>query len=488
MILIVFLNKVKNRMLNHRTHYANIVEGENRMKKLLVTALVFVMFTVLTACSGEEASGEKSSEDAKSEEQDKELKPKEVIAKSSEKMNDWAGIHYVIDGKQVINASKGEQTKNINQDISIESKMTMDPVTLHMTGNIKMQGQQVPIESYYAEGKMYSKTPPNTWMAIEGMNLDKVMKQSQGQNPSKAMDNFSEILDELSADGNNKEYIKMEEKDNTYIIEMDLDEEALSKVMDIVKEQSKGTIQQLEKMGIPNVMENMKVSSMKQIIYIDKESFEQKKVDQKITMEMSLSDVSMTIDSDMTIDIKGKVDEKITVPMEIKNSAQVVDLEKIQQSQQKQNVASSGKGKQKVIAVKTAFKQVSTGIQEKMKLAQGNFDKYINGNMSKAEFDKFGLKVKDFVDKKRSQVYNIKVPKNEPAFMYYSLSKNTMMSILDVIETIINVPERTDKQGLKDYVAAVEQASKEMQTISNEFKQFKTNLVAENPEYKDVFK
>ncbi|ASN06166.1 DUF6612 family protein [Virgibacillus necropolis] len=309
------------------------------MKKIVITVLVMTMLTILVACGGQSEStsgnGSASNEEApKSEEKKEELTPQQVITKSSEAMQDWPGMQYVVDGIQTINASKGEQKQTIDQKFTIDTKTTMDPITMHMTGNMTMQGQEVPVENYYVDGTMYTKAPQDQWIAIEGMNLDQLQAQSQGQNPSETMEQFTKMLDELSGEDKSSEFITMKEQDDLYVVELDLNEEASSKVMDIVKEQAKGTMQQLEKMGISDVMENMKIKSMNQTFYIDRETFEQKKMDQQMTMEMSMNGANMTIDMDISMDIKGKVDEKVTVPKDVKKKAQVVSMEQLQQAQQ----------------------------------------------------------------------------------------------------------------------------------------------------------
>lgn len=455
------------------------------MKKLMMAALVLIMFTVLAACGSQDESAGGS--DDKSNEEEK-LTPQQVIKKSSEEMNSWPGMHYIIDGKQTINASKGDQTKKFNQEFSLETKMTMDSITFHMTGDMTTQGKQVPVESYYVDSTLYTKTPQKQWIAIKGMNLDKVQKQSQGQNPSKLMKQFTKILDELSGEEKSNEYISMKEKDNMYVVELDLNEEALKKVMDIVMEQAKGTFEQMEKMGIPNVMENMKITSMKQTFYIDKKSFEQKKVDQQMTMEMSKNGANMTIDTDMSIDIKGQVDEKITVPTDIKDKARAVNMNQLQKGQQKVSISDSEGTKQAVVGVHKAFHELSKDVEQKIKQAEKEFNKYVNGKMSKKEFDKVEKKVKDFISKKRSELDEIEKPTNKTALTYYKLSKNTMTGMLDLVGTLVSVPDLSKKQALNEYSKTIQKETKEAKVKAKKVKTFQNKLMELNKEYKKVFK
>src|SRR5699024_2958625 len=179
------------------------------------------------------------------------LSPEEVITKSIETMGEWSGMHYVVDGDQTINASKGEEAYTFDQTFSMESEMTMDPITMYTTGSMKLQGQELPIEQYYADSTMYTNTQ-GQWLGIEGMNIDQLQGQTQGQDPSQTMEQFSTMLNALSDEGSAEDIITMEEQDDMYVVTIELNEEASSEILDIVKEQSKGAMQQIEEIGIPN--------------------------------------------------------------------------------------------------------------------------------------------------------------------------------------------------------------------------------------------
>src|SRR5699024_5349902 len=113
----------------------------------------------------------------------------------------------------------------------------------------------------------------------------------------------------------------MEEKDGMYVVNVTLDESSSDSMMDIVTEQSQAIIDQLEQMGIPDIMENMNINSLDQTIYIDKETFEQKKVEQKMKVEINIEGATVTIDQDMNAELKGEVTEEITVPEDVKSNA-----------------------------------------------------------------------------------------------------------------------------------------------------------------------
>src|SRR5699024_6897543 len=152
----------------------------------------------------------------------------------------------------------------------------------YTTGSMKVQDQEIPIEQYYTDSTMYTNTPQGQWIGIEGMNIDQLQGQTQGQDPSQTMEQFSAMLNAISDEGSAEDMITMEEQDDMYVVRIELNEEASSEILDIVKEQSKGAMQQMEEMGIPNVMENMKMKGLKQTLFIDKETFDQNKMEQQM--------------------------------------------------------------------------------------------------------------------------------------------------------------------------------------------------------------
>lgn len=312
------------------------------MKKILTTALMVILITLLAACgtqsesSNDEENNSASEETPQTEEQTEDLSPEEVITKSSETMSEWSGMHYVMDGDQTINASKGDQEHTFNQNFSMETEMTMDPMTMYMSGSMELEGQEMPIESYYKDSTMYTNAGTGQWLGVEGMNMEELQGQMQGQDASQTMEQFSSIVHAVSDEGNTEDAIAMEEQDNMYVVTIELNEEASSEVLDMIKEQSNGAMQQLKQFGIPNVMERMQIKEVKQTLFVDKETFEQNKMEQQMTMELTHDDAIMTFDVNMNLDIKGTVEEEITIPEDVKDQAQIMSMEQFQGAQQPQ--------------------------------------------------------------------------------------------------------------------------------------------------------
>ncbi|WP_164669511.1 DUF6612 family protein [Virgibacillus doumboii] len=322
------------------------------MKRFLYIAFAMMVIVLLAAGCGQtdsETSGsgaEGESAQSKSGEEKEELTAMDVITKSSEAMLDWPGMDFTSTTKQNVTVQQGENQQVVEQQMDMDSKMTMDPITMQMSGQMNMQGQQMPMENYYVDNVMYTKGPNGQWIGVEGMNLDQLTKQSQGKNPAEQMKQFAEMMKELSSSDGGKELISMKEENDMFVVEINLNEEASTKVMDMAMEQIKSSMgQQMQQLGVGNALEQMKVKSMAQTYYINKETFEQSKMEQQMVIEMPFQGMNMSIGMDTTTEINGKVEEPITVPEDVKNNAQVISLEQLQKAQQQmQQQQNQGQG------------------------------------------------------------------------------------------------------------------------------------------------
>lgn len=309
--------------------------------------LLMTMIVVLAACGDQDNSSnaeqegnntEQKSQTAEEETKNEteELSILDVIEKSVEALDDWEGWSTDLDTTQMINASTGGEEFSMEQNMSMKTEMTRDPVTMYMDGVMKMDGQENAMESYFVDGKMYTKSGQTPWIAVEGMDLTDMQQQTQGNNPAEMMEQFTEMIEALSEEGNGDDTLKMEVKDGMYVVNIKLDEESSASMMDIIKEQSQEVVEQLEVTGIPNIMENMKINSLNQTLYIDEETFEQQKVEQQMKMEIEIDGNSITIDQDMEAELQEEITEEITVPEDVKSNAQVITMEQLQQAQQQQ--------------------------------------------------------------------------------------------------------------------------------------------------------
>ncbi|GAA0589849.1 hypothetical protein GCM10009001_02240 [Virgibacillus siamensis] len=306
------------------------------MKKVLLSSLiVFLMFLAACGQSGN-SSGSGSGAGDEKPKKEKELTALQIIEKSANEMQNWPGMKYSMDVNQDITAAKGDQTQSIKTQMNMDTKMQMDPMSMYMSGQTKANGQTIPVENYYVDGTLYTKTPQQSWIGIKGMNLEQLQKQSQSKDPSKTLKQFKNILDQLSNNDKSDKFVKMKKQDDMYVITMDLNEDASQKVLEQGLKQVKDSMSSLKQLGIAKSLNNIKIKHLKQTFYIDQETFEQQKMKQQMKMEMPMNDIKMTIDQDMTMEITGKVDEAITIPQKIKKNAKTISIEQLQKLQQKQ--------------------------------------------------------------------------------------------------------------------------------------------------------
>jgi len=315
--------------------------GVQQMKRFFLMIFTVLFISAIAVGCGQ-GDTDKSKENEKSAEKagakdKKELSPEQVITKSSEAMNDWPGMDYKMNGQVVIHAKKGEEKQDITQDLNMESKVKLDPLSLQINGDITMEGQKVPVQSYYKDKTMYQEVPGQGWIAIEGMDFEALQENSQAQNPAEQMKQFTKIIKSLPDNDDKKNaYVEKSEEDGMYIITLNLDKAALEKVGDQAKEiiqQSMG--EQLQQIA-GDTLDNMVYNNMKMTFYIDKKSFEQKKLKQEMSISLKQDDADMTIDSKINIDSIQKYDKDIVIPEDVKKNAQKVSFDQLQEEQAQQ--------------------------------------------------------------------------------------------------------------------------------------------------------
>lgn len=304
------------------------------MRKILLSSMIIFMLMLLAACGqSENTSGSENGSGNDKQEKKEELTALQVIEKSGKEMQNWPGMEYSMDLNQDITATKGDQTKTMKMQMTMDTEMKMDPMSMHMSGQTKTNGQTIPVESYYLDGTMYTKTPQETWIGIKGMNLEQLQKQSQSKNPSESLDQFKKILKEFSNDEKSDKFVTMKKQDNMYVVTMDLNKKASQKVLKQGLKQVKDSLGQLKQMGVAKSLNNMKIKHLKQTFYINQETFKQSKMEQQMTMKLPVNNMKMTIDQNMTMDITGKVKKEITLPQKIKKNAKTITMDQLQKIQ-----------------------------------------------------------------------------------------------------------------------------------------------------------
>lgn len=313
------------------------------MKRFMQVLFMAILVSVFaTACGQDDAKDNDKAAESQNKENDKkaakadkkELTAEEITEKSSKVMQEWSGMSYNMTGKTHIVAQKGDEKHEMDQDLNMQSKVKNEPFAMELTGSVSMEGEKVPVNSYYKDKTMYQEAPGQGWIAIQGMDLEALQKNSQSQNPTDQMKQFTEMMKEIQDSGDANKYVTKEEKDGMYVISLELDEKGLSKLKDQATEIMKQSMGEQIQQIAGDSLDKMKYNSMHMIFYIDKDTFEQKKLNQKVSISLEQDGAQMTMDMDVTLDSLKKFDGDIQIPEDVKKDAQEISMEDLQQAQQ----------------------------------------------------------------------------------------------------------------------------------------------------------
>lgn len=289
------------------------------MKKLRLSLYVLLMAIWVVGCSSVSESGT-NEEKGKESEKKKNYTLDEVIDKANKQVSEVNGVTYDVKGKQDFTMEIDGKTQVMGMDIAMVMNYTNDPVAMHMKGNLVSNEEKIPMEAYLVDNEMYQTGEGGGWIKtkVDGMQG---IQGTQAQQPSESLKQFKTVLDKLS--GNKKDGpVKMTEEEDAYLLEMNLTEKDSKELFDEMTKQMKSSIApQLEGENLPVQLDDIKFSQLNQKIWVDKESFDQKKVDQVMEMEIPIEDMKMKIKQNMIMELKGEYKDKITVPEDVKSKA-----------------------------------------------------------------------------------------------------------------------------------------------------------------------
>lgn len=289
------------------------------MKKLRLSLYVLLMAIWVVGCSSVSESGT-NEEKGKESEKKKDYTLDEVIDKANKQVSEVNGVTYDVKGKQDFTIEIDGKTQEMGMDIDMVMNYTNDPVAMNMKGNLVSNGEKIPMEAYLVDNEMYQTGEDGGWIKtkVDGMQG---IQGTQAQQPSESLKQFKTVLDKLS--GNKKDGpVKMTEEEDAYLLEMNLTEKDSKELFDEMTKQMKSSIApQLEGENLPVQLDDIKFSQLNQKIWVDKESFDQKKVDQVMEMEIPIEDMKMKIKQNMIMELKGEYKDKITVPENVKSKA-----------------------------------------------------------------------------------------------------------------------------------------------------------------------
>lgn len=284
--------------------------------------ILLLSISLITGC-GQAEQADPGFEEKKK----KELTPAQVLEKATKAAEKQTGLHFDTTMDQTLNMETNGMKQSMDQNMEMEIQMTREPLAMHAKGTINMN-ESIPMEMYFADMTYYMKNPQgDEWskMEIPG-NFDKekfeeLLNQSSSEDPQAMLEQLKPFQNDL----------KMTHEKGMYIITLELNEEQSQKYMDVIVEDKMDQILNMMKdTGVPGeeemksemdkFLKNMKIHDLKQTFHIDEKTFEQKKVDQKLNMEMMLEGNKIKTDQKMSMEIKGGVDQ-ITIPDEVKANA-----------------------------------------------------------------------------------------------------------------------------------------------------------------------
>lgn len=291
------------------------------MNRLFRYLMIPAMVLLLAACQNSTADSGSPNKEAAEEEK---LSVNEVIQKTQEASQQAKGQTLQVEGKQDFNLEAEGQSQGITQSFDMNMELTKDPAAVHLTGTMKSAGETGEMEAYQVGDEFYqSMDGGTTWLKSEGADLNQ-FGGDQAQNPSKALQKLEELVSKFQGDKN--DMFNMKETEDQYVITLNVDKD-LKQVKDLYMKQLKGSaVPALKQAGLPVKEDEVKLNTIKQVVYIDKKSFEQEKVDQKTEIEIPLDDGTtsgmITAKQEMTITLKGEYKGTIEVPQEVKDNAQ----------------------------------------------------------------------------------------------------------------------------------------------------------------------
>ncbi len=249
----------------------------------------------------------------------KDFTVEEVIDQSIQKMAQEKGASYEIKGEQGVKVEASDKKIQRNDTFTMRMDLVQQPFAMHINGEIKSDGKPRPIDIYLVNETLFQKSYDGTWIKSEGISTDSLAGQIH--KPDAPLEQLKHVLESLS-DAQKESLITMKEREDAYQLEVVVTEKEEPTMNEIFQEQLKAALgPHLSQLGFPIDMDSMKLIKWKQVIWIEKESFTQKKVEQKLQVEMPVNSRPMKIEQKMVQTYVGPYTQRISVPEEVENSA-----------------------------------------------------------------------------------------------------------------------------------------------------------------------
>ena len=207
----------------------------------------------------------------------------------------------------------------IEMDMDIEAAITLDPLAMHQTGNMKMEIEGMPIdteiEMYMTESEIYMfESMSQTWMKLDSSMMPAELA-GLDQGPADQLDMLEPFMDQ----------VEFTEQDDFYVFKFAGEGEEIEEFTQQIMEENLGE-EMFAEFGedISQVMEDTTIHSIDFELHIDKETYDTKTVIMDLDLEIAAdAEGTMRMQQEMTAEYTGiNTVEKIEVPQEVIDTAE----------------------------------------------------------------------------------------------------------------------------------------------------------------------
>lgn len=294
-----------------------------RLSRLLAISLPIVL--LFTGCLSQSPAAEKG-EEKEEKEPAKKLTTRQVIAKTQKVTKEAKGLTYKMEGDQKIQLEAEGQTQGIDQKVNIDAKMTNNPAAMQFSGTVEGGGESSKMEAYQVGDEIYQQLD-GTWVKGKGADLGKATG-GQAEDPSKALEMLEDIFSKFKGDQDSP--FQMEETDEEYIITLKVTDEQ-KEIKDMMMQQLSGAlVPAMKQVGVSVKETDIKLNALEQVYHIDRKTYEQKKVDQSMELELPIQESGVAgvikMEQSTTTTMTGKFNGTIEVPQEVKDQAREISM------------------------------------------------------------------------------------------------------------------------------------------------------------------
>ncbi|MFJ7731454.1 DUF6612 family protein [Lysinibacillus sp. NPDC097231] len=242
----------------------------------------------------------------------------QVYDKAINRQADIKSMSANMDMSQVTKVQSGEESMEFAVDSKMEMDVIIDPLAMHLSGTMtmpNMSGQdankmEMPIDMYMKQdqGFFMKDITTDSWLKLSSEEFDAILDQTASSADAK------EQLQQL------KKFIedfKFEQTDDAYVLTL---EAKGGRFKELINSEVTKSMQEL---GLQeNPLDNLTIDKVNYVLYIDKETFDTKKMDMNMDLKMNVEgdELSMKTNSVVTYTEFNHL-KTIDIPQEIIDNA-----------------------------------------------------------------------------------------------------------------------------------------------------------------------